>query len=135
MGTSQATAPRRVVKGALSLVVVGLLLGACSSDLGAYNHVQFLAAELDERGLGCEDLVEPDIDPGAGEGVQSSSGTCEVRGESVQLYVFDTEEDADLWFERGRMDTEPTVRGVNWVIVTSRQELADYITGVLERES
>jgi hypothetical protein len=120
------------LKTVSSLLLAGLLLGACSSDLGAYNNVQFLAAELDKRGLGCEDLVEPDIDPGGGEGIQSSSGTCEVRGEGVQLYVFDTEDDADLWFERGRMDSEPTVRGANWVIVTSRQELADYITGRLK---
>lgn len=54
------------------------------------------AAALEESGLGCEDLVEPDIDPGGGEGIQSSSGTSQVRGEGVQFYVFDTEDDADL---------------------------------------
>jgi hypothetical protein len=123
------------LKTFLTPVLAGMVLVSCSSDLGAYNNVQFLAMELEKRGLGCEDLVEPDVEPPEGEGIQSSSGTCEVRGEGVHLYVFDTEADADLWFERGRMETEPTVRGVNWVIVTSRQELADYITGALERES
>lgn len=29
------------------------------------------------------------------------------------------------------MDTEPMVRGVSWVIVTSHQELVDHITATL----
>lgn len=58
---------------------------------------------------------QPDINP-QGEGLPSSSGSCSIDSEGVQLFTFPSESDADLWFETGKMETVTTARGVNWVL-------------------
>lgn len=117
-----------------TLLSVGVLLilgsAGCSGSGSSYEGVDGLAAALRLESLGCEELSKAEV--GAeGEGIQTSSGSCRVAGEGVQLFVFDTEKDADSWFERGRMETVPTARGDNWVVVTSTQGVADRIADAL----
>lgn len=119
-----------VMRITASFVVLVAVVAGCSNSASRYEDVETLAAALLGEELGCEDLSQPDINA-KGRGLPSSSGSCEVEGEDVQLFVFETEEDANLWFTRGRMQTVTTVRGPSWVVVTITQDLADRIAATL----
>ena len=110
------------------LVLVALAIGVagCSEEARRFDNVQQMSASLQDEDLGCDELEQADIE-GEGEGLPTSSGVCEIEGESVQLFVFETDSDAELWFERGRMETRPTARGANWVAVPESQEVADQV--------
>ena len=107
-----------------------LLMASCSSTASEYEDVDALASALRAEGLDCANLTQADT-RGRGEGVQTSSGACALDGEGVQLFVFASEEDADLWFERGRMESLPVARGANWAAVPGSQETADRIAEAL----
>ena len=111
-------------------VLLSLLLAACSGGFASVDDADQIAERIRSEGLGCENYVEPDIH-GDGDGVANSGGSCAVKGEGIQILGFPSEEDADLWFERGHMQFVPTVRGPNWVVVTESQEVADHIAEAL----
>lgn len=110
------------------LVLIALVIGGagCSEDARRFDDVQQMSALLQDKDLGCEELKQANIEA-EGEGPPTSSGVCAVEGESVQLFVFGTDSDAALWFERGRMETRPTARGANWVGVPESQEVAEQV--------
>lgn len=113
-------------------VVAGLVLAGCSAPLPRIEEAGQIAERLRQEGMGCEDFITPDRAPSdRPEGIPDSSGSCAVRGEGVQIYGFPSDEDADLWFERGRMEYVSTARGPNWVVVTDSHELADKITELM----
>ena len=111
-----------------------LMLVACSNAGTSFEDVDALAEELRSEGLACDGLSQPDINP-QGEGLPSSSGSCSIDGEGVQLFTFPSENDATIWFEAGKMGTVMTARGVNWVVVTQTQDLADTVANALGGES
>ena len=115
---------------AASLVAFMLATTGCSDQPSRYDAVADLAQALRDEHLGCVNLSQPDV-VGNGEGSPTSSGTCSIDGEGVQLFVFETDEDADLWFSRGRMEYVPTARGANWVVVTNNQGTADRVADAL----
>ena len=112
------------------LVAFTLIAVGCSDQASSYDDVAGLAEALRDEDLGCVDLSQADVEA-KGEGFPTSSGSCSVAGEGLQLFVFESDEDADLWFDRGRMETVPTARGDNWVVVTSNLSLADRIATAL----
>lgn len=117
-----------------ALVASVLWFSGCSSSAPEYEDADALAAALRAEDLACATASEPVIEAG-GEGAPTSSGSCSLEGEGVQLFVFETEDDADLWFERGRMETLPTARGANWVAVPESQDTADRIAEALGGDS
>jgi hypothetical protein len=122
-----------VARAAALLVVLAVLVTGCSRATD-YEDAETVAAALEAEGLGCEERSRPAIEAG-GRGSPASSGSCSVQGEGVQIFVFETEEDLDLWFERGRMETVPTARGGNWVVVTLTQETAARVADALGGDS
>jgi hypothetical protein len=82
----------------------------------------------------CRNLSQAEVEAG-GDSTPTSSGVCTIAGEGVQLFVFETEEDAMAWFEAGRMAFTSTARGANWTIVTRSESLAERIAEALDGES
>lgn len=117
-----------------ALAAAALILVGCSSAGTSFEDVDALTRQLDEEGLGCDKLTQADINP-EGEGLPSTSGSCSIKGEAVQLFTFPRSEDADLWFEAGKMETVSTAKGTNWVVVTQTQDLADAVADALGGES
>lgn len=111
-------------------VALVAVTSGCSGESTRYEDVSELNAALRAEDLGCEGLSRSEIE-GKGKGIPTSSGSCAIAGEGIQLFVFDSEEDAELWFERGRMGAVSTARGTNWVVVTLSQGLADQIATAL----
>lgn len=130
MMNGATTSTRRVFL--LASIFLSLLLQGCSGGLPEVEDAGQIAERIRSEGLGCEDYVTPDVH-GKGEGMANSGGSCAVKGEGIQIFGFPSEEDTDLWFERGRMQSVPTVRGPNWVVVTQSQEVADHIAELLKR--
>jgi hypothetical protein len=105
-------------------------MATCAGGGSSFENVSALVAELRAADLGCEHLTRPDVEAD-GPGLPSSSGVCSVNGEGVQIFVFSSKEDADLWFKRGRMESVPTARGSNWVVVSQSEDVADEVSSAL----
>jgi hypothetical protein len=114
--------------------VAALILAACSAAGTSFEDIDALASSLRAKGLECDGLKQADINP-KGEGLPSGSGVCTIDGEGVQLFTFPSARDASLWFEDGKMETVSTARGMNWVIVTQTNDVAEAIADALGGEN
>lgn len=108
----------------LSLTLTGV---ACSDELSTYGGVDEIAAAIQEADLGCENMTEPDVAGGQGSLV-AEAGTCEVAGESAQLFTFASDDDAKRWLNLGNMLAVPVVLGPRWVVVLQSDEVAERVS-------